>query len=122
MKNKLTILFIFIFIINSQTIFSQNNKTEMGLYNVGFGALTGGIGSVINKKPDQKLGRTFLKGLWKGAFGGTVVHCSKLIAGQIGPTEILELGWASNLSNSVGESMIQNTIYNKSLFETINSF
>ena len=47
----------------TQQTLAQSNNTEAALYNVGLGSVFGGIGAVINKKPNEKFGKTFLKGI-----------------------------------------------------------
>jgi hypothetical protein len=83
------ISFYFIFFQNSK---AQNNDFEAGLFNVGIGSIVGGLGAVINKQPQEKFGKTLLKGMGQGALGGYLVFESKVIAGRIAKEENLTYG------------------------------
>ena len=111
---------IYLFIIFQTNAICQNTKQEFGLYNVGLGSIVGGIGAIINKKPDEKTGNVFLKGLWQGALGGAVVYQSKLLVGQIAEKQDFAYAWPASLTNSIGNSIIENACLNKNFYEQIN--
>ena len=103
LKVKLFILAFFI----SNIIYSQN-KTEMALYNIGLGSFVGGIGAVINKKPNEKTGKVFLKGFLQGGLGGYLVYESKNFILKIPANNKLEYAWGAKFINSMGSSIIEN--------------
>jgi len=108
------ILFIFLLLYRN---FQAQNKTEMALYNVGLGSVFGGIGAVINKNPEDKIGEIFLNGFWKGAIGGYLIYESKNLVGKITEKEHWEYSWAAKMVNSAGTSIVENATSNRGLFE-----
>lgn len=100
--------------------YSQTNDTEAALYNVGFGGITGAIGAVINKKPDEKFGKVLLKGVWQGALGGYVTFESKRIIRHAWKEEDWKLYWASKFVNAAGNSIKENAANNRDFWEQWN--
>ncbi|MCB9425875.1 MAG: hypothetical protein H6584_02430 [Flavobacteriales bacterium] len=94
-----------------------NSDTQAGLYNIGIGSLVGGIGAVINKKPDQKMGKVFLKGFAQGALGGYFVFESKRLVRQFVLTNEYGYVWPSKIVNATGASIIENAASNQNLWE-----
>ncbi len=111
---------IYLFIIFQTNAICQNTKQEFGLYNVGLGSIVGGIGAIINKKPNEKTGKVFLKGIWQGALGGAIIYQSKLLVGQIAEKQDFAYAWPASLTNSIGNSIIENACLNKNFYEQIN--
>ena len=110
-----------LFFIFSVTIaFSQNSKQDFGLYNIGLGSVVGGIGAIINKKSNEKFGNVLIKGIWQGALGGAVVYQSKILIGKISENQNLNYAWIGSISNSIGNSIIENAALNKKFYEQIN--
>jgi len=114
MKKHILLIFLLVF---SHNIFAQSNDTEAGLYNVALGSLTGGIGAMINKKPNEKLGRVFVKGLWQGAIGGYTIFESKRLARLIWQKNELVYAWPSKIVNAAGTSIVENAASNRDLWE-----
>ena len=104
------IFFFFIFFQNSQ---AQNNDFEAGLFNVGIGSVLGGIGAVINKEPQEKFGKTLLKGLGQGALGGYLVFESKRLVREFAKSGNYGYVWPSKIVNSAGTSIIENAAANR---------
>lgn len=98
-------------------VFAQRNDTQAGLYNIGFGAVTGGIGAMINKKPNEKLGHVFVKGLWQGAMGGYLVFESKRLTRLVYRENELGFAWPSKIVNAAGVSIIENAAANRNFWE-----
>lgn len=117
MKKKILFLIV-LFCCNSS--YSQSNDTEAALYNVGFGGITGAIGAVINKKPEEKFGKVLLKGLWQGALGGYVTFESKRIIRHAWKEEDWKLYWASKFVNAAGNSIKENAANNRDFWEQWN--
>lgn len=102
----------------SNNIQSQHkNNFEAGLFNIGFGGFVGGIGAIINKKPNEKTGRVFLKGFGKGALGGYLLFESKRLVGKFAKTNNYGYVWPSKIINSAGISIIENAAANRNLWE-----
>lgn len=112
LKVKIFIILICVnFKVNSQ------NETEIALYNVGLGSFAGGIGAIINKKPNEKLGKVFLKGFLQGALGGYMIYESKKIVADITNKRSWEYGWYAKITNSIGTSIIENASSNRNFWE-----
>lgn len=103
--------------LSSHSYAIQINNTEALFYNVGMGGLGSGIGAVINKKPEEKTGKVFLKGFWQGSIGGALVFGSKKLVNEISIQEQLEYNWAAKLVNSAGTSIIENASSNRDFWE-----
>jgi len=110
--NRNIILFFFLIVIPQSGI-SQNNDFEAGLFNVGIGSVLGGVGAVINKEPDEKFGKIFLKGLGQGALGGYLVFESKRLVRKFAESENYNYVWPSKILNSAGTSIIENAAANR---------
>ncbi|MXN91527.1 hypothetical protein GR160_09830 [Flavobacterium sp. Sd200] len=111
------ILFTFLLMAFANAVFAQRNDTQAGLYNIGLGSVTGGIGAMINKKPGEKLGRVFVKGLWQGALGGYAVFESKRLTRLIYQKNELGFSWPSKIVNAAGVSIIENAAANRDFWE-----
>jgi len=111
------ILIWMVFLLVNQTQAQHKNDFEAGLFNIGFGGIIGGIGAVINKKPRQKTGKVFLKGLYQGALGGYLLFESKRLVGKFSETGNYSYIWPSKLVNSAGVSIIENAAANRNLWE-----
>ncbi|MDT0647072.1 hypothetical protein RM545_10245 [Zunongwangia sp. F260] len=113
-----SLLLIFFFMLSSsEPAKGQNSDLEYGLYNITSGAIIGGIGAVINKKPNQKFHKVFLKGFSQGALGGYMIFESKRLIRQFGITNNYAYVWPSHLLNATGASMIENGAANRSFGE-----
>ncbi len=110
----ITIILFFSLYINS---IAQHNNTQAALYNIGFGGITSSIGAVLNKKPNEKLGKVLLKGFWQGALGGTVVYGSKQLVYNMHKKHNLDKLWQAKLVNSVGVSIIENAGLNQNFYD-----
>ncbi|PKP25858.1 MAG: hypothetical protein CVU03_05865 [Bacteroidetes bacterium HGW-Bacteroidetes-2] len=98
--------FILLIFLLLYTNFQAQNKTEIALYNIGLGSVFGGIGAVINKNPEDKIGEIFLNGFWKGAIGGYLIYESKNLVGKIPEKGHWEYSWAAKMVNSAGTSIV----------------
>lgn len=116
-KKIITLMFLIVF---CNKVISQNNKSDLGFVNIGFGSIAGGIGAIINKKPEEKTGKVFVKGLWQGALGGAIVHSSKLMLGLNVEKKSYDYFWPSKITNAIGSSIIENASSNKDFYDQIN--
>lgn len=114
MKKLLIFLFLFTY---AYSLDGQTNNTKEGFYNIGFGAIFGGFGAVINKKKDQKVLDVFVKGMGQGALGGYLIFESKRLIGRFGETQNYSYVWPSRLINSAGNSIIENAASNRNFWE-----
>ena len=111
--------FSIIIIFNVIPIKGQSNDTEAALYNIGFGAVFSTVGAIINKKPNEPLGRVMKKSLWQGALGGYVTFESKRILREAQQQNKWEYIWAAKLTNSIGTSIKENSALNKGFWERL---
>lgn len=114
-KLKTTIILLFCFILLSAQ--GQSNDTEAALYNIGFGAVFGSIGAIINKTPEEKLGKVVLKSLWQGAVGGYVTFESKRLLRTAQRQDSWELIWAAKILNAGGTSIKENAAENRDFWK-----
>ncbi|MDT0644918.1 hypothetical protein RM553_18920 [Zunongwangia sp. F363] len=96
---------------------AQDSDLEYGLLNITSGAIIGGIGAIINKEPDEKIYKVFLKGFSQGALGGYLVFESKRLIRQFGSKKNYAYVWPSNLLNAAGTSIIENGAANRNFGE-----
>ncbi|MGA8854444.1 MAG: hypothetical protein WB492_09735 [Christiangramia sp.] len=71
------------------------------------------MGAVINKEPNEKFGKTFLKGLGQGALGGYLVFESKRLIREFSKSGDFGYIWPSKIINSTGSSIIENAAANR---------
>lgn len=113
------IILSFLILFSFHTLKGQNsNDAKFFAYNIGFSAINGGIGAIINKKEDQKTFEAFIKGFTKGSLGGLVVYGSKQLVRENFNNYNRSLLWSTKLVNAVGVSMIENAALNKGLLES----
>ncbi|WP_299102443.1 hypothetical protein [uncultured Winogradskyella sp.] len=111
------LILTFLLILISFTTKAQANDTEAALYNVGFGAVFGTVGAIINKSPDEPLGKVIKKSLWQGALGGYITFESKRVLREARRQEQWEYFWMAKLINAAGTSIKENTALNKNFYE-----
>lgn len=114
---KTTLLLIFFLLSILGQVKSQNSKTEMVIYNVGFSSVVSGVGALINKKPNEKWGKVLLKGMGQGALGGYFVYESKNLIGRISKDERWKYSWYAKAVNAAGTSIIENASSNRDFWE-----
>ena len=117
-KTPYAILILSLCLLLNNKIQAQfKNDFHASLYNVGFGGVIGGIGAVINKKPNDKLGKVFLKGFGQGALGGLMLFESKHLLGKFSKTGNYAYVWPSKIVNAAGISIIENASANRQFWE-----
>ncbi|WP_445750042.1 hypothetical protein [Polaribacter sp.] len=107
--------FVFLFPLKTNAQF--NNDTQAAFYDIGFGAVIGGIGAIINKKPTEKTGNVFIKGFWQGALGGYFVFESKRLIRATVKQDSYRYFWPSKIVNSFGNSILENAAANRDFWE-----
>lgn len=114
MKNNLILLSLFCLLTLKS--FAQNYQQQdikFALIDIGVNGIMGGIGAIVNKKSDQKIGILFLKRFGQGCLGGGFQYLGKKLTFQIYDKQVLEYAWASRLTNSIGSSITENAMYNR---------
>lgn len=99
-------------------ILGQKTDLEFGLLNMGIGGLIGGVGAVINSKPNDKFVNVLIKGIGKGAIGGYFVFESKRLIRNFDKNGDLIYVWPSKIVNAAGTSIIENASANKAIHES----
>lgn len=107
-----TVVIIMLFLTFIKTSHAQTN-TDIALYNIGLGGIGAGIGAVINKSTEEKIGRVFLKGLWQGSIGGGLVFTSKTMIRELAVEGKLEYAWPAKLTHAAGTSIIENAAHGR---------
>lgn len=105
--------------LNAQSDNFRSQRTKMAAFNIGINGLFGGVGSVINKKDGDKNFKTFVKGFYKGAIGGTVSHVGLSMSHLIQSQENIAYAWPARLVNAMGSSISQNAAENNRMFERL---
>ncbi|MDG3582124.1 hypothetical protein [Galbibacter pacificus] len=101
------------FYLNGQSF----NHSKAIAYNVAGSSLFCDVGAAINKKKNEKLGHAFLRGLWQGAIGGTVIYGSKNIIQGYANTGSPLYAWSSKLVNAAETSITENAASNINFWE-----
>ena len=114
MSGKILFSFLLIFfMILWHDTRAQKNDLQYGLVNVAIGSVVGGVGAIINKKPEEKFGKTVLKGIVQGGFGGYLVFESKRLLHEFSKTKNYNYIWPSKIVSAAGSSIIENAAANK---------
>lgn len=110
------VIIIFLALFSFTQTYSQESELEFGLLNMASGAVVGGIGAVINKKPNQKFHKVLGKGFLQGALGGYLVFESKRLLRTFVKKENYAYVWPSKIVNSAGISIIENAAANRNFW------
>lgn len=112
-------IIILVIVLSARNSFGQltHHDAKLAGYNIAFGSVVGGIGSMINKHEDQNAWQAFLDGAWKGATGGALTYAGKKMTVLIGEQENLAYAWPAKLVHTTGASMMENAATNKKLLE-----
>lgn len=100
------------------TVGAQNSDGQAAVYNIVSGSVIGGIGAIINKKPNDKIGKVFLNGACQGAIGGYLVFESKRLIRRFSVERDYSYVWPSRIVNAMGNSMTMNGAQNRRIGET----
>lgn len=117
MKYSSFFCIILFLIFSSNSFNAQNNDNQAALYNIGLGSFFGGVGAVINKKPNEKLTKVFIKGLWQGSLGGYINFQSKKLTYNFSKSGDFKHAWGSKILNALGNSIVHNAASNKDFWE-----
>ena len=119
MSQKTNYCFLIVFSIGlfNFSCYSQEKDLEYGLANIGIGSVVGGVGAIINKRPEEKFGKTLLKGMAQGGFGGYLIFESKRIVREFSRSKNYNYIWPSKIVNAAGSSIIENAAANRDFWE-----
>lgn len=109
-------ILISFFLLLNITLTAQNN-TKAAIYNIGFGGLTGGIGSILNKSEHEKTGKVFVKGFYQGCLGGAMIYGSKRYVLTLNQQEKKQNLWTAKLIHNLGTSIVENATINRNFWE-----
>ncbi len=109
---KRILCFLIIFSCLFEEIKSQN-EAQFIAYNTLVGAVTGGVGAIINKKKDQKWHQAFIKGFVIGSGGGALAYTGKKINSLVAQKHELGYCWISRALYSAGNSIVENAAANR---------
>lgn len=122
MNNRLFLKLIFSLILTTplNKFYSQAPRTSDAkefFYNVSIGAIIGGVGALINKKPEQKFEKVLFKGLYQGALGGYITFESKRLIRTAVDNNDYKLLWMAKIVNAGGISIKENASMNRNFWE-----
>jgi hypothetical protein len=112
--------FILIFLFVPKVLFSQDQQRTLLVYNVGLGAITSGIGAVINKPKHTNWKKYFIKGCWQGSIGGLVNYTSKKALYLVNKKNEPLYSWPAKLLHAAGLSIIENASLNEPFLQNWN--
>lgn len=110
----------FLFLLFPNLLFSQKQERQIIVYNVAFGSLSSGIGSVINKPKNSDWKKYFLKGVWQGAIGGFLNYSGKKTLYLINKKNEPGFGWPAKILHAAGTSIIENAALNEPFLQNWN--
>ena len=102
------VLFAFLIYCAGTPVKAQRQDLNLYDYNTAFGAVTGGIGAVINKPKHENWKKSFVRGFWQGAIGGSLQYSGKKIVHLIDSREQPLYGWPAKLVHAAGTSIVHN--------------
>ena len=115
LKQWVCVLLISCFMKQEMT--AQDYKAQSMLYNGLIGAVSGGVGSVINKHKGQKWYKAFAKGFIVGGGGGMIMYSGKRINSLVSVRQELGYGYLSRFVFDVGNSIVENAAANRNFWE-----
>jgi hypothetical protein len=112
-----TLFILFFCFILTTKANSQANDAEALLYNVSIGGVFSTIGALINKKPNEKIGKIALKGFAQGSLGGFVTFGSKCVLREAQRNEDWKYIWGAKIMNAAGTSIKENAAMNRNFWD-----
>jgi hypothetical protein len=106
------IIVVLILLVTKQSLRAQNYEARSIIYNSLSGAVSGGIGALINKKQNEKWYKVLAKGFVSGAGGGFIVYGGKRLNHLIGDKQEPGYAWLSRAVFSAGNSIVENASSN----------
>jgi hypothetical protein len=112
--------FIVLLLFLPKPCFSQDQQRALFVYNVGLGAVTSGIGAVINKPKHTDWKKYFIKGFWQGSIGGFVNYSSKKALYLVNKQQEPLYAWPAKLLHAAGLSIMENASLNEPFLQNWN--
>ena len=112
---------VVLFIVIGQKTIGQTYRSQQNqilAYNIISNGLMGGIGGMINRAPNEKWHKAFLKNFGKGCLGGLVKYSAKSQTYYLRDPRNEYLALPNRLFFFAGHSMVMNASKNKGLFDT----
>jgi len=113
-------IFILILLFIPGVVFSQDQQRTLLVYNVGLGAITSGIGAVINKPKHADWKKYFIKGFWQGSIGGFVNYTSKKTLYLVNKQKETLYAWPAKLLHAASLSIMENASLNEPFLQNWN--
>jgi hypothetical protein len=114
MKNIIILFFCFLTAISAH---SQANDSEALLYNIGIGGVFSTVGALINKKPEDKIGKVLIKSFAEGSLGGLVTFGSKSLLRETVRQQEWKYYWGAKILDAAGTSIKENAAMNRNFWE-----
>jgi hypothetical protein len=92
-------------------------KGDFVLPNVFIGAVSGGVGAAINRRPGERWPVAFLRGGMAGAVGGFLIYQGKNAVHRVVTTQRLAYAWPARLIDAAGNSLVENAAANRGLLD-----
>jgi hypothetical protein len=112
--------FILLFLFVPKVLFSQNQQQTLLIYNVGLGAVSSGIGAVINKPKHAEWKKHFIKGFWQGGIGGLINYTGKKTLYLVNKKNEPLYAWPAKLLHAAGLSIMENASLNEPFLQNWN--
>jgi hypothetical protein len=112
--------FIFLILFVPKTLFSQDQQRKLLIYNVGLGAISSGIGAVINKPKHADWKKIFFRGFWQGGTGGFLNYASKKTLYLINKKNETLYAWPAKFLHAAGLSIMENASLNEPFLQNWN--
>lgn len=110
---KVFLCIVLCFSLTRQLVCQNNYEGKFIAYNALAGAITGGVGAIINKSKDQKWHKAFLKGFVVGSVGGGLAYSGKKLNLLVAQQHNLGYAWLSRAVFSAGNSIVENASANR---------
>ncbi|HLP13908.1 MAG TPA: hypothetical protein VK177_18395 [Flavobacteriales bacterium] len=114
---KQLVLMLTIFGCMNGQLNAQYYERASAFYNTLIGAFTGAIGSVINKKKEEKWYASLIKGFGFGAGGGMLMYSGKKLNHLIAENSKPVYAWLSRAVYSAGNSLVENAAAGRKWWE-----
>ncbi|RZK61057.1 MAG: hypothetical protein EOO85_33890, partial [Pedobacter sp.] len=97
----------------STSLPAQKQERQILTYNIALGAISAGVGAVINKPKHADWKRYIVKGIWQGSIGGLINYSGKKTLYLINKKNELGYAWPAKILHAAGTSIIENAALNE---------
>ena len=99
---------------------AQLQERQLLGYNIAFGAVTSGIGAVINKPKHTSWKKYFIRGAWQGSIGGLLNYSGKKTLHLIQQHKEPGFAWPARILHHAGTSIMENAALNEPFLQNWN--